>query len=135
MHRATLTVAETANAASKLGHDAFGIHATRDHMAMVAIRRDHRIALLGRMLHPDDDRFLPDVKVAKAADKTHAIELARFFLEAADAEHLAIHLDEFLFGQARSSGRFLRCIDRFQGLRFGRRGFGSSRHKGSLVSI
>ena len=44
-------------------------HAAGQHMAVVAIAGDALVAFLGRGLHADDDRFLPDIEVAEAADQ------------------------------------------------------------------
>ena len=57
---------------------------------MVAIGGDDLIAGLHGHLHADDHRLLPDVEVAEAADVSHAVELPRLLLEAADQQHAAI---------------------------------------------
>ena len=41
-------------------------------------------------LHADDHGFLADIEVAEAADEPHAVELAGFFLEAADQQHVLV---------------------------------------------
>ena len=45
-----------------------------------------------RHLHADDDSFLADIEVTETADEAHAIELAGFFFETTDEEHLAVGL-------------------------------------------
>jgi hypothetical protein len=69
---------------------------------MIAIRGDDLIALLQRGLHADDDGFLADIEVAESADQTHAVELARALLEAADQQHVAIVLEQFVLGRFRA---------------------------------
>ena len=68
----------------------FGIHAAGQHMAVIAVGGDDRVALLERRLDADDDGFLADIEVAETADQPHAVELARLLLEAADQEHVAV---------------------------------------------
>ena len=53
------------------------VHAGGQHVAVVAIAGDDRVARLERVLHADDDGFLADIEVAEAADQPHAVELAR----------------------------------------------------------
>ena len=76
-------------------------------MAVVAVSRYDLITLLQGHLHADDDRLLADIKVAKAADGAHAIELAGLLLEPADQQHVA-KCSELLF-----PGEFRRRIARF----------------------
>ena len=90
MHRAALALGVAAAAAGQLGHDAFGVHAAGQHVAVVAIGGDHLVAVLERHLHADDHRLLADIEVAEAADMAHAVELAGLLLEAADQQHAAI---------------------------------------------
>ena len=82
---------------------------------MVAVAGDDRVALLERHLHADDDRFLPDVEVAEAADQPHAVHLAGLLLEAPDQQHLAVG-GKFLFlgefGDRRLASVFAACICR-----------------------
>jgi hypothetical protein len=58
-------------------------------MPVVAVSRYDLIALFQGHLHADDDGFLADIEMAKAADRTHPIELARFFLETPNQQHVA----------------------------------------------
>ena len=88
-------------ASGELSHDAFGVHAAREHMAVVAIGGDDLIPLLARHLHAGDHGFLADIEMAEAADQAHAVELAGLLLEAADEQHLAIGLELLLRRQAR----------------------------------
>ena len=84
-------------AARQLGHDALGVHAAGQHMAVVAIGRDALVALFGGSLQPDNDRLLPDIKMAEAADQPHAVKLARLFLESADEQHITVIGKQFFF--------------------------------------
>ncbi len=74
-------------AAGQFGHHALRVHAAGDHMAVVAVTGNDLVALFERHLHADDDGFLADIKMAEAADQTHAVHLARLLLEAADGQH------------------------------------------------
>ena len=55
--------------------------------------------MLDRHLHADDDGLLADIEMAEAADRAHAVELARLLLEAADEQHLAIGVELLLAGE------------------------------------
>ena len=90
VHRAALAPGIAAAPPGQLGHDALGVHAGGQHMAVIAIGGDDLIALLKRHLHADDDRFLADIEMAEAADETHAVKLAGLLLEAADQQHRLI---------------------------------------------
>ena len=89
----------------------FGIHATGEHMAMIAIAGDCLIAFLRRHGNPRNDRLLTNVEMAKTADETHPIHLPGFLLEAADEQHGAIG-GKFLFLAERGAvrGRVLRLF-------------------------
>ena len=101
VHRAALALGVAGDAAGELGHHAARVHAGDQHVAVVAIGGDHRIAVAERVLHADRDRFLADVEVAEAADQAHAVELARLLLEAPDQQHLAIVAQQQLAVVAR----------------------------------
>ncbi len=58
------------------------------------------IALFQGHLHTDHDCLLSDVEVAEAADKTHSVELAGFFLESPDEEHRLIGVQILLACEA-----------------------------------
>jgi len=49
--------------------------------AVVAVSGYDLIALLQGHLHSDHDGFLPNIEMAEAADRAHAVELAGFFLK------------------------------------------------------
>src|SRR5260370_34917281 len=51
---------------------------------------------LERRLHTDDDRLLPDIEVAEAADQSHAVHLSGSFFEAPDRQHVTV-ITEQLF--------------------------------------
>src|SRR6185312_11788275 len=99
VHRAALALGIAVGAAGELGHDALRVHAGGDHVAVVAIAGDDLVAAFERHLHTDDDRFLADVEVAEAADQTHAVELARLLLEAADGEHRPVGGELLVFAE------------------------------------
>ncbi len=90
VHRAALALGVAGDPPGQLGHDPARVHAGRQHVAVVAVARDHRIALADRVLHADRDRLLADVEMAEAADQPHAIHLAGLLLEASDQQHLAV---------------------------------------------
>ena len=90
VHRAALALGIASAAAGQLRHDALGIHAAGQHVAMIAIAGDDLIARLDRHLHADDYRLLADIEVAEAADQSHAVELSGLLLEPADQQHLAV---------------------------------------------
>ena len=69
-------------------------------MAVIAIGGDHLIARFQRHLHADDDRFLAYIKMAKAANESHAVKLAGFLLEAPDQQHVMIGEDLFVLVEA-----------------------------------
>ena len=100
VHGAALAVGITVPAPSKLGHDAFGVHAGGQHVAMVTVGGDELVAVFHGHLHADDHGFLADIEMAKTADEAHAIELARLFLKAADEQHVLIGAELFLGGKA-----------------------------------
>ena len=80
-------------AAGQLRHDALGVHARRDHVAVVAIAGDYLVARLEHHLHADHHGLLADIEVAEAADQPHAVHLPRLLLEATDEQH------EFVIGE------------------------------------
>jgi hypothetical protein len=129
VHGAALAFGVAAGAARQLGHDALGIHAGREHVAVVAVRRDDGVAQLDRGLHADDDRFLADIEVTEAADQAHAVELARALLEAADQKHVVIEGFELVGGDAVvTRARGLGRCRRLGGRRFDLRLRGRLRH-------
>src|SRR6185295_17471545 len=84
VHRAALAFGIAAAPAGEFRHHALGVHAAGQHVAVVAVAGDDRIAVLDRHLHADHDRFLADIEVAETADQPHAVHLPRLLLEAAD---------------------------------------------------
>src|SRR5690606_36134356 len=90
VHRAALALGIAVRAAGQLRHYALGVHAARQHVAVVAVAGDDLVAGFEHHLHADDDRFLADVEMAEAADQPHAVHLPRLLLEAADGEHAAV---------------------------------------------
>src|SRR5262249_22506102 len=86
---------------------ALGIHAAGQHMTVVAVSGDDLIARLDRHLHADDDGFLTDIEVAKAADQPHAVQLSRLLLESANEQHLAVGLKLLLLVEIRHLRRRL----------------------------
>jgi hypothetical protein len=66
---------------------------------MVAIAGDHRVLVaVERGLQADRNGFLADIEMAEAADETEAVELAGFFFEAADEQHLLVEFEQLLLG-------------------------------------
>ena len=90
VHRAALAVRIAAAAPGQFGHDPLRVHAAGQHVAVVAIGGDDRVALLERRLHADDDRLLADIEMAEAADQPHPVHLPGPLLEAADQQHVGI---------------------------------------------
>src|SRR5437667_12904918 len=76
-------------ASCQFSHRAPAFHSGSQLMAMVAVARYDLIALLQGHLHADDNRFLADIEMAKAADRAHSVELASLFLETPDQQHVA----------------------------------------------
>src|SRR5215469_8852835 len=107
MHRAALAVRIAAATPGQLGHDTFRIHAAGQHMSVITVGRDDRVAFSECGLHTDDDRLLPDVKVAVAADQPHAVHLASPLLKASDQQHVTIVSEQFFWRDA-DLGEFLR---------------------------
>ncbi len=105
VHRAALALAEAAAAAGQLGHDALGVEAAGQHVAVVAVGGDGLVAGLGVEHQAGHHRLLSDVEVAEAADEPHAVHLTGTLLETADQQHTAVGV-EFLLA-AEDNGR--RC--------------------------
>ena len=95
MHGPTLALGIAANAPGEFRHDAAGFHAGCQHMPMVAVGGDYLIPRLQAHLHANHDRFLADIKVAKATNQPHAVKLACFFFEPADQQHVTIGAEHF----------------------------------------
>ncbi|MEH2477686.1 hypothetical protein V1282_001043 [Nitrobacteraceae bacterium AZCC 2146] len=113
VHGAALTLGIAAMASGQLGHDALGVHAASQHVAVIAIAGDHLIAVLQGHLHADHDGFLADIEMAKAADRAHAVELSGLFLEAPDQQHVAQRVQLLVaveIGRRRLGGAIARCL-------------------------
>ena len=118
VHRAALALAEAAAASGQLGHDALGVEAAGQHVAVVAVGGDGLVAGLGLEHQAGHHRLLPDVEVAEAADQPHAVHLAGALLEAADEEHAAVGLELLFAGE--SDGRRCRGAECRHGVGHGR---------------
>jgi hypothetical protein len=79
----------------------FPLHAGRQHVSVIPVAGYDLIALLQGHLHADHHGLLPDIEVAEAADRTHAIELAGLFLETPDQEHVAERSEVLFPGELR----------------------------------
>src|SRR5918998_1701487 len=55
VHGAALALRQAAAASREFGHDALRIHAAGEHVAVIAVPRDHLIAFLRAHLHADHD--------------------------------------------------------------------------------
>jgi hypothetical protein len=62
-------------------------------VSVVAVRGDQIIIVTRGGDRADDDSFLPDVEVTKAADLLRLILLTRAFLETPDQQHQREHFD------------------------------------------
>src|SRR4029077_8044915 len=107
VHRTALAVRIAATAAGQLRHDPIGIHAAGEHVSVIAIGRDDRVAFLERRLHADDDRLLPDIEVAKAADQPHAVHLPGTLLEPSNQQHVTV-ISKQLLRRGANFGEFYR---------------------------
>ena len=104
VHRAALAVRIAVRAAGEFRHHPLRVHVAGEHVAVIAIAGDHRVAGLEGHLHADDDRFLPDVEVAEAADQAHAVHLAGLLLETPDQQHLAVGGQLLFLGEFGDGG-------------------------------
>ena len=68
MHGAALPFGIAVRPTREFGHHALGLHASRNHVPVVAVAGNDLIALLEDHLHADDDGFLADIQMAKAAN-------------------------------------------------------------------
>ena len=62
-------------------------------MRVIAVGSDQVIIPARRSDSPNDDSFLSDIEVTKAADLLRLILLTRAFLETPDQQHQRKHLD------------------------------------------
>ena len=73
MHRAAFALRNAGLAPGQFRHDHLGLDPVGEHVAVVAIAGDDAVAIVVESaLEADGDRFLADIKVAEAADLTHA---------------------------------------------------------------
>mmetsp|Transcript_29037 Transcript_29037/g.55776 ORF Transcript_29037/g.55776 Transcript_29037/m.55776 type:complete len:403 (+) Transcript_29037:2528-3736(+) len=105
VHRAAFPFGIAALASGQFCHDAVGIHAAGQHVAVIAVGCDALVAFLGRSLQAHNNGFLSDIEVAKAADEAHAVQLACFFFEPADQQHIFVIGCQFF----RRDIRFCSC--------------------------
>ncbi len=98
VHGATLALGIAALAARQLSHDAVGVHAAGQHVAVIAVGGDAFVTVFGRSLKADNNGLLSDVEVAEAADETHSIELTGLFLESTDQQHVLVVTQQLLSG-------------------------------------
>src|SRR5450759_4941540 len=89
MHRAAVPMAAPLLLAVHLRHDRARRHAAHQRMTMLAISGKDRIVARELGHHPARDRLLADIQMQEAADLAGAVNLRAFFLETADARHLA----------------------------------------------
>ena len=99
-------------ASGELGHYALGLHAAGQHVPVVTVSCYDLIALFQGHLHANDDRFLADIEMAKAADRAHAIELTGFFLKTPDQQHVAKRAQFLLAGEFQSMVGAVACLFR-----------------------
>ena len=93
MHRTAEAARATGRFAEKLGHAGVGAGAASERMRVIAIGGDQVIIRPRRRDRAGHDRFLPDVKMTKAADLLRLILLTGAFLETPDQQHQREHLD------------------------------------------
>ena len=111
VHGAALALGIAPAAAGQLRHDALGVHAAGEHVAVVAIAGDDLVAGLDRHLHADHHRLLADIEVAEAADQPHAVKLAGLLLEAADQQHVAVGRELLVLVEFRHRSGSVRRLD------------------------
>ena len=95
VHRAAFAFRKTTLAASQFGHDASWVHATCQHMTVIAIGRHAFVTVFGCGLKAHNNGFLTDIKVAETTDQAHAIKLARLFLKPPDQQHFPVMSQQF----------------------------------------
>src|SRR4051794_30851829 len=116
MHGTTLALGVAMLPPGQFGHHALGIHAAGQHVAVVAVAGDHLITALDRHLHPDDDRLLPNIEMAEAADQAHPVKLTGLLLEAADEQHVTEGTQLLLLVEIRHYRRWFNRSARCCGL-------------------
>ena len=96
--------------AEKFRHAGIGARAARQRVRMIAISRDDVVVRPRGRDSSNDDRFLSNIEMAKAADFLRLILLTRAFLETPDQQHQREHLD-FVALLRRRHGRISRARD------------------------
>src|SRR5687768_5028041 len=96
MHRAALAFDAASLFAIKLGQDRLRRHALHHRLDVIPVGCYDHIRGLKRHYRPDSDGLLADVKMAKAADRSHPINLGAFLFETSSEYHLIQHLSEKL---------------------------------------
>ena len=107
VHAAPLTLGIAALTARQFCHNTLRVHPAGQHMAVVAVTRQALVTRFGRSLQAYHDRLLADVQMAKPADQTHAIQLARLFLKPADQQHFAVVFQQVFLRNVRFIRWFL----------------------------
>jgi hypothetical protein len=87
VHRPAASLRHAVDAPEELGHDAVGIGAAHERVAVRAVGRDQVVVVAHRARRSDDRRLLADREVQEAADLGLGVHLSRALLEAADEHH------------------------------------------------
>jgi hypothetical protein len=124
VHRAAPAPGDAGLLAEQLRHDPVRVHAAPEDVPVLAVVREHVVALFERRHHADDGRLFAQVQVAVAADLGASVHLAGLLLEPADQDHLAVEVDQLLFrlrppAQARGRSDRLRYARRPLPVRIG----------------
>jgi hypothetical protein len=90
MHRAAFAADVAARFAVKLSHHGFGRNAFDHRLNVVAVSGNHVIVFRAPSSRRRD-RFLTDIKMAKAADFSDAVNFGAFLLEISAENHLVKH--------------------------------------------
>ncbi len=93
MHRTTKAAGAAGHFAEELSHAGVGARATSEGVRVIPVGGDEVIVRTSGGDGPGHDRFLPDVKMAEAADLLGLILLAGPLLETTDEQHGREHLD------------------------------------------
>ena len=93
MHRAAESTRAAGLLAEKLSHTGVGACSASEGMPVVAVSGDDVIVGPGRRDRADNDRFLADIKMTKAADLLRLILLAGTLFKAPNQQHQREHLD------------------------------------------
>ena len=105
MHRTALALAQASLLTEHLGHDAVRIEAARQGMSVVSVVRDDVVSGFKRGDCTDSCGFLANIEVEKATYVAERVVLPTGFLKSADEQHQAIHVQEFVFVDARRKRR------------------------------